>query len=226
MFFWIVLDQLHYSSSWLGVVAWLWAVGTIVLTLVGLRWKEKQRRSLMVVAIASIFGYLPLVATCVVIGFSYLFFLQAEKSTVLALQTLLVAVIIWWCVREVAGCARRVVERRFVEREFNVEDDRIVFRRPHRTDLDAPPVSEKSMLGKIYYGVVPRMVVLLPLAYPLQRLLTDTGGVSSFSLLMSLLTAPLAIYALGRLSSGAYLYIYKTRQLELLHHKPVVFEQA
>jgi hypothetical protein len=40
---------------------------------------------------------------------------------------------------------------------------------------------------------------------------------------IGVLATPLAIYMLGRLSCGAYLYLYKVWQLELKYGKPVVF---
>lgn len=197
-----------------------------MLALIGWRWKERPRRSLFVVTVAALFAYLPLVATCSLIGFSFLYLVQRETGWALVSLVLLAIVLIWWCIREVKSFAHRIVDRRFVEREFNIEDDRIVLRRPHRTDLDAPPVSEKSFFGKIYHKIGPFLVMLFPFAYPLQRLVADAGGVQSYIVLCSILVAPLAIHALGRFSCGAYLYGYKVWQLEREHRKPVVFEHA
>lgn len=66
----------------------------------------------------------------------------------------------------------------------------------------------------------------IPMAYPIQRLLTDTGGMSAVLLLLAVLGLPLTIYILGRLTCGAYLWVYKVWQMERQYGKPVVFDPA
>jgi hypothetical protein len=57
----------------------------------------------------------------------------------------------------------------------------------------------------------------------LQKLVRDESGFLGGLILMALFAAPLAIYMLGRLTCGAYLYVYKVWQLERKYGKPVMF---
>lgn len=104
------------------------------------------------------------------------------------------------------------------------ETSRILVRQPLKTNLDPPPISEHTPLGKLYHGVGPYLVMGIPMAYPIQRLLSDTGGMSAVLLLLAILGLPLTIYILGRLACGAYLWVYRVRQMERQHGKPVVFD--
>lgn len=141
---------------------------------------------------------------------------------------MLLATIALWCLREIKEYRGRIIARRFIQREFRIEDDCIIVRPPGRTktNLDAPPISEHTLFGKFYYGIAPYLVMAVPMAYPIQRLLSDAGGFTAVLLFLSILGTPLSIYILGRITRGAYLWIYKVWQLERRHGKPVVFDEA
>lgn len=227
MFFGIIPEELGRDSSAWVILAWLWLSGSIVLLAIGLFWKERRRRVLLVACVATLFGYLPVIALCALFGFSFLFLFAPEKPEWFVLAvSVSIGITVWWCFREVRSFSMLVSKRRFIEREFDFGEDQIILSRPHRTSLDLPPISTKTLMGKLYYNIAPRLVMLIPVAYPLQRLLTSTGGAPSVLLFLSILAAPLTIHGLGRLSCGAYLYGYKVWQLERKHQKPVVFEQA
>lgn len=125
----------------------------------------------------------------------------------------------WWAVREVRCLRETVHRRRFVENEFRVGEEVVTLTRSPRTDLDTPGPAARSAWGE-------RLIFFLPSAYLLQRLLSDTGGVSAALLLLSALAVPLAVYAIGKLVRGAYLWIYLVRRVEAAHGKPVVLASA
>lgn len=135
-----------------------------------------------------------------------------------------VAVGIAWFWYSIAGLKRRMKERRFIEKEFRVCDTKIVMRTPPRTDLGPARIKDGSFLDKTGAWLFPKLVLLVPLGYPLQRLFSDAGGLSAVLLLMAVLALPLALYILGRMACGFYLWIYTIRKLERQHGKPVVFE--
>ena len=81
-----------------------------------------------------------------------------------------------------------------MEKEFSVEDNRIVMRVPAKTDLSAPPIGDKTLLGKLYNKLGPYLLILLPFAYPLQRLFADTGGEKAVLFLLAILGLPLTFY--------------------------------
>jgi hypothetical protein len=156
------------------------------------------------------------------LGLSYL--ATTPEATRLWLSLLIVGVTGAWCLVTLGGYKQRVVERRFIEREFHVEDSRIVVRQPLKTNLDPKPISEHSMLGRIYHRFGPYLVMAIPMAYPIQRLLSNTGGDSAVLLLLALLGLPITIYFLGRMTCGCYLWIYRVWQIQRQHGKPVVFD--
>jgi hypothetical protein len=226
VFYWPALDELGYDPSWLSNLLWPWLLGTAALWIIGLRWTETQRRSLMITAIGTLFGLLLFTVTCILIGFAYFILMPDAGFQTAMMRFVLIIVLVWWCVREVRSYRTRIADSHFLEREFIVEDDHIVLRRPPKTSLDPAPIGDKTFLGKIYHRFGPYVIMLVPMAYPLQRVFADTGGVMSVALLISILGAPLTIHAIGRLTCGAYLYVYKVWQLERRHGKPVVFEEA
>jgi len=222
---WPVLDQLNYDTTWLALGPWVWLLGTAALWIIGLYWKEKRRRTLLIVAIGFTFGLLPLILTCVIVGFGY-FILVPRGVDALVMRMALGGVSVWWCIRELHCYRQRMRDRHFVEREFVVEQTDVVLHRPPKIDLEAPPVSETSFWGRAYHQIGHYAVMLIPLAYPLQRWLAGTSGPSSMAFFVSLLGAPLAIYALGQLTCGTYLYVFVVRAVERDSGKQVVFESA
>ena len=158
------------------------------------------------------------------LGLAYL--ATTPETTRLWLWLLIVGMTILWCLIALSGYKQRVIDRRFIEREFLTEDSRIVVRQPLKTNLDPKPISEHTFLGRIYHRFGPYLVMAIPMAYPIQRLLSSTGGDSAVLLVLAILGLPITIYFLGRMTCGAYLWIYKVWQMERQHGKPVVFADA
>lgn len=142
------------------------------------------------------------------------------------LWLLIVGVTVLWCLITLSSYKQRVIDRRFIEREFLTEQERIVVRQPLKTDLDPKPISEHTLFGKVYHRFGPYLVMGVPMAYPIQRLLTDASGEPAALLLLSILGLPITIYLLGRLTCGSYLWIYRVWQLQRQYGKPVVFDIA
>ena len=104
---------------------------------------------------------------------------------------------VWWCWIALAGYRQRIKDRRFIEREFSFEEDRIVVRQPLKTNLDPAPVGDETFFGRLYHNFGPYLVMGIPLAYPIQSLLFDAGGTAAVLLLLSILGLPLTLYILG-----------------------------
>lgn len=154
---------------------------------------------------------------------SLAYLLVAPDSLQPYLWTAVIVATVWWCWIALAGYRQRIKDRRFIEREFSFEQDRIVVRQPLKTSLDSESVSDMSFFGRPYHRFGPYLVMGIPLAYPIQSLLSDAGGTAAVLLLLSILGLPLTLYILGRMTCGAYLWVYKVWQLERQHGKPVVF---
>ena len=170
------------------------------------------------------FIFFPGVALFGSIGLSFIAAVPPHMKTWLWLLVFGASLI--WCLIELKAYKKRVIERRVIEREFRIERARIVVRQPLKTDLDAAPISDQSILGKIYHNIGPYLVMGIPLAYPLQRILAKAGGDSAILFFLALLGIPITFYFLGRMACGAYLWVYMVWRLERQHGKPVVFDVA
>lgn len=160
------------------------------------------------------------------VGFAFLLAPTiSPQSKWLSVALFFVAAVLW-CATSLSSFRRRVMERRFIEREFSSHAEQVVLRHPVQTDLDAPPISDKTVWGKFFHGVGSFAVMAVPLAYPVQRLLTETASFASVLVLLAVLCMPLTLYILGRMTCGAYLWIYKVWQMERQYGKPVVFDAA
>ena len=224
--YWPALDELGRDPSWLSVLLGPWLGGTLVLGVISVFWKEAQRRVLLIVAVGALFGLLPILAMCLTVGLVYFILAPDDAGGAVPTWLTLIAVSVWWCHREVKSYAKRIAASNFMEREFSIEETKIVLNRPPTTNLEPEPIARDNLLGRFYYRCGPYLVMLIPMAYPLQRLIAGTAGPQSVLFMLSFLGTPLAIHALGRLACGAFLYGFKVRQLEIEHRKPVVFERA
>lgn len=164
----------------------------------------------------------PTLILSAIAGLSY--FVTVSDSIRLSLLIAIFVAVVFSCAMVLASYKQRVKDRYFIEREFLFEADRIVIRQPLKTNLDPAPISDETFFGKIYHKFGLYLIIGIPLAYPIQRLLSDTGGTAAVLLLLSILGLPLTIYILGRMTCGAYLWIYKVWQLERQHGKPVVYQ--
>ncbi|MFN3297640.1 hypothetical protein [Caldimonas sp.] len=169
-------------------------------------------------------GLSPLLFMTAGAGFAFLLAPDISLQSKSLILAIFFGAAVLWCATAMSSLKRRVEEMRFFEREFVIHATKIVLRHPVKTDLDAPRVRDTTLASKICHRIGPYLLMGIPMAYPMQRLLVDTSGMSAVLLLVAVLTLPLTIYMLGRLACGAYLWIYKVWQLEREHGKPVVFD--
>lgn len=129
-----------------------------------------------------------------------------------------------WCWIVLSAYQQRIKNSRFIEREFLLKEDRIVVRQPLKTILGSETVSQKWFFGRLYNRFGPYLVIGIPLAYPIQSLLSNIGGTPAVLFLLAILGLPLTFYILGRLVCGGYLWVFKVWQLERRHGKLVVLQ--
>lgn len=231
---WIVALPITAALGWpifeqLGLSIWPLQIFTIIglsvgVTLLSVKGFVPDTKRVLMRAMGGGLAFVPLLIPFMFLGTAFFFLSPMDSLARVIAQSLLWCSIILWCALQLRSYNQRIIDRRFIEREFSVKNDCIVLRAPQKTDLDPSPISDKTFFGKIYYRFGPILIMLVPLAYPLQRLFSDAGGVSAVLLLLAILGTPLTFYILGRLTCGAYLYIYKVWQLERQHGKPVVFD--
>ena len=211
-----------------GAPAWLWKTGLsaalgmgTLLLLASMLCKSAPLSVLLRIVFAGVM-LVPILTLFGALGLSYL--VATPEASRPWLWLLIALTTVLWCLKALTGYRQRVIERRFIEREFSIEETRIVVRQPFKTDLDPPPISEHTFFGKLYHRFGPYLMMAIPMGYPIQRLLSNTGGDSAVLLILALLGLPITIYMFGRMTCGAYLWIFKVWQLEKQHGKPVVFE--
>ena len=201
----------------------LWLGGGLILWIIGNLTKRNSTKRVMVyIFFIGVFGYMPLIITITIIATGFSLALTPIPRLIFLLTFLVVTVS--WCVYQLRAYRSRIIERDFIAKEFYVGEDQITMRLPSQINLDAPPISNQTFLGRIYNKFGPYLFMLIPFAYPLQMLVRNESGFLGGLFLMAIFAAPLMIYILGRLTCGTYLYVYKVWQLERKYGKPVMFD--
>jgi hypothetical protein len=217
---WPTFDHYRYDLHQLRWIAYLIPAGSLIFWIIG-RFLSEPTRVLSFVTIIGLFGYLPLLIG-LLLPIVFLLTLPDGRSHWL-FASLLICLIAstYWIVREVKGLEDRIERKKFVAKEFLIVENCIYLNRSPRTDLDAQRIAEGTPINKVA-RLLPKLVFLLPLAYPVQRLFHNANGVPAVLFLLAILGTPLALHVLERLSCGFYLWIYTVRKLELQHGKQVI----
>lgn len=218
------LDAMGHSTQVLRVVVWVGAGGTAALLLTGMVRPQKPTRVLEFILVIGGFGLVPLLLAMGFAGLSYFLLTPDETWQAWAVWLSFGIVAVVWCWRELSSFRRRIAERGFMEKEFGVEANRISISRTPKTSLD--PIPNSSFSGRLADRIAPRLLLLLPMGYPLQALLRETGGVQFVLLGVSVVLIPWTIHALGQLVCGFYLWVYRVWKLERDHGLPVVFQES
>lgn len=115
-----------------------------------------------------------------------------------------------------------------MEREFVEFDDHVALRWDRGTNIDPPPISDGTLLGRVWnrHGLK-LFLALAPLSgagYAMSRLLDQAGGIEALLLVLAALGLPFSMFMVSKLVCGIYLNIYKVWQVERKTGKPVLFD--
>jgi cell division protein FtsL len=193
---------------------------SLLLGAIGLKIKQFPNRVLLTVLLLGA-GFFPLLIWLSIPATGLALALSIHSRSIFLL--ILIVVTLAWCTYQLHEYRKRIVERHFMEKEFFIDERQISMRNPNEISLDAPPVTNKTLWGRSFNKVGPYLFLLIPFAYPLQKLVGNINGFLGVYVLLAVLSTPLAIYMLGRLTCGAYLYVYEVRRLERKYGKPVMF---
>lgn len=225
-FGWMFVSEAGVNTLLPGVIGIFSALMALALWLFSLVRMNLCRR-VNVCAILFFILWLPIILLFAWAAFALFILPTIDRELQRQIQWILVGSAILWWTLQVALVRKRITKRRFLEKELFFDDDKIVFRRPPKTSLDAEPVSDKTFLGKFAYKIIPfALIVLVPLTFPLQRLAFGMGGFTGQLVFLSIFGAPLMIWVIGWFLSRAYLYLYVVSKLERQHGKPVVFSDS
>lgn len=220
---WPVLDFYAYDLSRLWWMALAIPLGSVILWMFG-RFLGEPKRVLLFVMVIGLFGIIPLLAGLILPIF-VLFFLPGAAAGSLIFVALCLTFSVCWIYIKIKVLKEKILSERFIEREFRTGSHSIYLNRAPTTDLDTARAKDVSRVGNTAM-ILPALVFLLAVAYPLQRLFLNSGGIPGVVFLLAILGTPLAIHVLGRTACGFYLWIYTVRRLELQHGKPVIFEPS
>lgn len=133
-----------------------------------------------------------------------------------------------WGWIDVRGTRERVIRKRYVKREFSETAGHIALRWERKTDIDAPPISSQTTLGRLWNQHGAKLfMALAPLSsagYAISRIADATGGTEAVLLLLALLGLPVTLWGISKLASGIYVNVFLVWQVERRTGKPVLFE--
>lgn len=222
---WPLLDYYKYDIGNLKWIALAMPLGSLIFGLIG-KFVNEPNRVVVFVSIVGLFGIGPLFVATILPSFALVFLsLKVSEGSLLFVAAWL-AVSFYWIIKSVNQLKERMRKSEFIEHEFCIEKSYISLKRSPKTDLDAEDSKiggQKNSIGNKFFE---KLLFLIPMAYPLQRLFSDTGGFPAVLLLLSIFTLPLSIYILGRMARGYYLWIYSVRKIERENDRYVVFAKS
>lgn len=131
----------------------------------------------------------------------------------------------YWMSRKIAYLRQRLRVTNFFEKE-TVEDMTAAYlSRCPKTDLDSAP-PKNNLQSKIENRPLPQLILILPLAYLLQSIVSEQGQMPAVLALLAVLSTPLAMHASVRFGEGFYLWIYQVIRLERRIGKPLFFASS
>lgn len=133
-----------------------------------------------------------------------------------------------WVGIDLQGLRRRVAANHYMEHEFVEFDQHVEMRWDRKTDTEAPPIDDGTLLGRLWNRhALKLLVVCAPLSgagYASVRLMEKAGGKEAILLALAVLSLPLCMFITSKLVCGAYLNLYKVWQVERRTGKPVLFD--
>lgn len=222
---WPVLDHYQYYLSPLWWLAMAMPAGALQLYLIG-KFSPPPQRVLAYVLIIGVFGYRPLAIGLLLLISTLLFLPPAASGWLITLCTAYAALPAFWIGSEVGVLRTKLVKSRYLEPEFKARDNFIFASRAPKTDLEAVPGPEASANGRMARWLLPKLVLVVPIAYPLQKMITGQGGTPAILLFLAIVCTPFASYVLCRMACEGYLWICTVWKLERQHGKNVLLSKS
>lgn len=221
---WPTLDFYGYELSKLWPLALAMPLGSLIFFLVG-KACPTPKRVLAFVSIIGAFGILPLIIALLLPIFALIFSPPGPGRKILFYFVPFLISSTYWAGKRIFELSEIVIKKRFIEREFKIGKDAIYLNRAPKTDIESPIVRAGSSAEKVGDWLVPKLAIMIPLAYPAQRFISGHGGIPAVMLLLSILGTPLALFALFRFICGFYLWIYTVFKIEQKYGKKVFLSE-
>ena len=219
--FWLVFDILHYEKMFLNIAFVLIIVFSVLLFLFGYFFDGPERLKFFVL-VMGIFGTTPIYVSTMIPFVLCLVFPWGNQILKTGIFVLYLFVAFVWCFFEIKSVHKIFEKTKYFENQINFCGKKSYVSRDKIKDIydfDKNNFSEKKY-WKIFGFVFP----MATLTYPLQKYLTIVGGDAATFSFCSVLSVPLSIYMLGKVSIGYYLWIHQIGQYEKQKNTKVILK--
>jgi hypothetical protein len=169
---WAILDELGLSKDILLII---FAAGAFISALIfSLSFFIKPTlyiKSPKTLFFALFFALFPLALPFVFMGTIYFFLISTLSTIDLMIKIITWGIVFVWSGLQLRNYQKRIINRHFIEREFLIFYDKIFFRQPQKTNLDAHPITHETSFGRVYNKYGSYLLFAALLAYPLQILI-------------------------------------------------------
>lgn len=207
---WIVFDINEVSQKFPEILFFSIPIISAILFFLGIIFPVINRTKFFVL-ILGLFGILPILFSCVLPFFLYIFISNFSLRVYFFTLGIYTGVAGFWVFLSVKKTAE--VERKFnyLKSQIIEKDNKKIINREKLlefSNLERSPSTKKINLMKSI--IIPLSFVV----YPLQKLLSSIGGDAAVLGFVSTLSIPLSIYFMGKIASGYYLWVYSISKLE------------
>lgn len=205
---WMVFDIAEKIQNFTGPL-WLIVAGvSILLYLLGVFFEVQRLR--YSILILGIFVALPGLVFCTVPLFLFMELAKIGSELKMSILISYIFLLGAWCFFQ----ARKII---FLERkqEYLKKNVRIRGAIGFFYPYSAGMLCEEGDGGRVgKRRILPIIVPIIFLGYPAQRLIADVGGPIGFFGVLAILTIPMALYLVGKISAGYFLWVYLAGNFE------------
>lgn len=217
-------DEFGYEVDELSLLIWIGVLGSLLFYIAGKVEPKTPVRVLRFIAVVGLFAVLPMILVTSFGGMAFFVLTTKVSVWVLLVRTAYVVCVLAWPAYALRRLRIRLSKTRFIEKEFRLAEAGIMLSRSPKTKIEETYISGNSMVRRAIHRAAPFVGLFLLMGYPIQRLLTDAGGVPAAMLFLSIFLIPWSVYAIGQFVCGTYLWFYCVLKLERQCGKPVLFE--
>lgn len=209
--FFIVFDILGYEKDAIIFVFFIILFLSVVLLLIGYISTGPYRLKFFVLIVGG-FGAVPIFLFNMAPFILCLIFPHGSLFLRICIFLLFSFVSATWVFFEIRWIRNIFEETRYFEEQIKVCGN-ISYVDPDKIK-DIYDFKEKKGNRRVYAMAIGIIFPLASIGYPLQKLITSISGEFGTLFFISILSVPLSIYFIGRLSSGYYLWIYLIGKFE------------
>lgn len=203
---WMAFDIAGVERNVINYLLMIVPVFSIILIFVGIIFNQ-VRRIKHFVLILGIFGLTPIFISCLTPFIAFLIICKCYFSIkIFGFAIYFLALILSALIN---AKKMKIIEKNidYLSKQISTSTENFAYIDPKKMrEIDF--FIKKKPVRKIYEKIVPKLLPLAALGYPLQRLITDVAGHATTFAFLSILSVPLSIYIAGRLAAGYMLWVH------------------